>query len=170
MKGKSLEQEKQRLLDNLNQVTDDQGVQQQSIEQIHTQHNEEIKMYITKLDELNITCEQNEIKIKKLKSVIDAKNMQIDDSNAQMSFSKTDDDDKLKGLKEEHSQTVANLMSEIQAKDGNLTKLHQDYKDLELIMNERVSKTEKLAEQKLTKVEKDFMKEYKSIVKENEGI
>jgi chromosome segregation ATPase len=169
-KGKSHEQEKQRLLDNLNQVTDDQGLQQQSIEQTHTQHEEEIKMYIKKLDELNVACKQNETKITKLKSEIGAKNRQIDDTNAQMSFSKTDDDDKFKDLKEEHSQTITNLMSEIQVKDDDLTKLHQDYKNLELIMNERISKTEKMAEQKLSKVEKDFMKEYKSIVKENEGI
>lgn len=72
-------------------------------------------------------------------------------------------------MKEENSQKVANLMSEIQAKDEKLIKIQKDYKNLEKLTDERVSKTEKVAEEKSAKLQEDFLKEYEAIVQEKKG-
>lgn len=71
-------------------------------------------------------------------------------------------------LIEDHQQKLAELEEAIRAKDAALEKLVKKYESLSKVSQEKLDKAKEVSDQKTSKLQEDFLKEYEIIVKEKE--
>ena len=111
---------------------------------------------------------QLEKQIQNMDEELIEKENKINNFRSQLSSNKINDKDKINTIIEEHHQEVDRLTTEITQKGEEIIQLNKKYNDLIKITEEKLIKSEKLSDQKLTKLQEDFLKEYESIVKEKE--
>lgn len=126
-------------------------------------------MLNSQISDLNNQIVQYESKIQELEDELNENEDKINNMRSQLSTNKINDKDKINTIVEEHNQNVDKLVNELAAKDQEIAHLLKKIEDFSRVSEERIAKSEKLAEQKSIKLQEDFLKEYELIVKEKEA-
>ena len=125
-------------------------------------------MLNSQISVLNNQIIQYESKIQELEDELNENEDKINNMRSQLSSNKINDKDKINTIVEEHNQNVDKLVNELAAKDQEIAHLLKKIEDFSRVSEERIAKSEKLADQKSIKLQEDFLKEYELIVKEKE--